>query len=96
MIQNIPQITNEEWTVIFANCTEEQRTTLINLYQRPGRLMPNKGTGRATPTRAYQQVLGNMFNDQVRNGGTPLTLRNHGTNGQVPTTNVSRHNQAMA
>ena len=58
--------------------------------------MPNKGTGRATPTRAYQQVLGNMFNDQVRNGGTPLTPRNHGTNGQVPTTNLSRHNQAMA
>ena len=58
--------------------------------------MPNKGTGRDTPTRAYQQVLGNMFNDQVRNGGTPLTPRNHGTNGQVPTTNLSRHNQAMA
>ena len=34
--------------------------------------MPNKGTGRATPTRAYQQVLGNMFNEQVRSGGTPL------------------------
>ena len=32
LIQNIPQITNEEWTVIFANCTEEQCTTLINLY----------------------------------------------------------------
>ena len=32
LIQNIPQITSEEWTVIFANCNEEQRTTLINLY----------------------------------------------------------------
>ena len=53
LIQNIPQITSEEWTVIFANCTEEQCTTLRNLYLRPGRLMPNKGTSRATPTRAY-------------------------------------------
>ena len=44
LIQNIPQITNEEWSVIFANCTDEQRTALINLYQRPGKLMPNKGT----------------------------------------------------
>ena len=36
LIQNIPQITNKEWSVIFANCTDEQRTLLINLYQRPG------------------------------------------------------------
>ena len=50
----------------------------------PGRVMPNKGTGRATPTRAYQQILGNMFNEQVRSGGTPLVcFRDHGTNGEV-------------
>ena len=58
--------------------------------------MPNKGTGRATPTRAYQQVLGNMFNEQVRNGGTPMAPRNLGTNGQVPPSNLNGHNQAMA
>ena len=63
----------------------------------PGRVMPNKGTCRATPTRAYQQVLGNMFNEQVRSGGTPLVcFRDNRTNGEVPTTNLSRHNQAMA
>ena len=60
--ENIPHITNEEWTVIFANCTEEQCTALINLYMRAGRLKPNKETSRATPIGAYQQVLGNMFN----------------------------------
>ena len=85
--QKIPHITNEEWTVIFANCTDEQSTALINLYQRPGRLMPNKGTDRATPIRAYQQTLGNMFNEQVRNGGATLAPRNPGNNGQVPTSN---------
>ena len=68
----------------------------MNLYQRLGRLMPNKGTGRTTPTRACLQVLGNIFNEQVRNGGTPLVPRIHGTNVEVPTTNLSRHNQAMA
>ena len=96
LIQNIPQITNEEWTVIFANCTDEQCTASINLYQRPGRLMPNKGTGRATPTRAYQQVLVTLFNDQVRNGGTlPISWTN-GTPGPVPTTNLIRHNKAFS
>ena len=58
--------------------------------------MPNKGTGRATPTRAYQQILDNMFDEQVRNGGAPLAPRNPGTNGQVPTSNLNRHNQARA
>ena len=80
--ENIPHITNEEWTVILANCTAEQRTTLINLYQMPGRVMPNKGTGRATPTRAYQQILGNMFDEQVKK--------------EIPTTNLSEQNQTRS
>ena len=96
LIQNIPHITNEEWPVIFANCTDEHCTTLINLYQRPGRLILNKGTGQATPTRAYQQVLGTIFNDQVRNGGTPPVYRTNGTNGPVPTTNLIGHNGAVS
>ena len=93
LIQNIPHIINEEWTVILANCNEEERTTLINVYQRPSSLMPNKGTGRATPTRAYQQILGNMFNEQVRVGGTTLAPRNPGNNDQVPTSNINRQLQ---
>ena len=73
LVQNIPQMTSEEWTVILTNCNEEQRKTLINVYQRPSSLMPNNGNGRATPTRAYQQILGNIFNEQVRLGGATLS-----------------------
>lgn len=74
LVQNIPQMTDEEWTVIFSNCNEKQCATLINVFQRPESLMPNNGTGRATPTRAYQQILGNMFKEQVRNGNARLPL----------------------
>ena len=94
LVQNIPQMTNEEWTVILANCNEEQRTTLINVYQRPESLMPNNGTGRATPTRAYQQILGNMFNEQVRSRNARLPMRNTGINNQVPVSNIDRQPQA--
>ena len=56
--------------------------------------MPNNGTGRATPTRAYQQILGNMFNEQVRVGGATLSLRNPGNNNQLPVSNINRQLQA--
>ena len=63
------------------------------MYQRPESLMPNQGTGRATPTRACQQILGNIFNEQVRAGGDTLTLRNPGNSNQVPTSNINRQVQ---
>ena len=66
LVKNIPHINKEELTYILANCTEGERMIIINLYQTPGSLMPNNGNGRATPTRAYQKVLGNIFNEQVR------------------------------
>ena len=56
--------------------------------------MPNNGTGRATPTRAYQQILGNMFNEQVRVGDATLSLRNPGNNNQLPVSNIDRQLQA--
>ena len=62
LVKNIPHVTKEELTYILANCTEDERMTIINIYQKPGSLMPNNGSGRATPTRAYQKVLGNIFN----------------------------------
>ena len=49
LVQNIPHVTKEEWALILANCTEEEHITMINVYQRPGSLMPNHGNGRATP-----------------------------------------------
>ena len=52
--------------------------------------MPNNGTGRATPTSAYQQILGNMFNEQVRSGDARLPLRNTGINNQFPVSNIDR------
>ena len=58
--------------------------------------MPNNGTGRATPTRAYQQILGNMFNEQVRNGNARLPLRNTGINNQVPVSNIDKQPQTHA
>ena len=94
LVQNIPQVSSEKWTVILANCNEEQRTTLINVYQRPESLMPNNGTGRATPTRAYQQILGNMFNEQVRVGDATLSLRNPRNNNQLHVSNINRQLQA--
>ena len=90
LVQNIPHVTKEEWTIILANCTEEERITMINVYQRPGSLMPNHGSGRATPTRAYQQILGNIFNEQVRLGEASLSLRNPGNNNQIPISNIAR------
>ena len=41
LVQNIPHRTNEEWTVILANCNDEKHTTLINVYRRLSSLMPN-------------------------------------------------------
>ena len=90
LVQNIPHMTKEEWTIILANCTEEQHITMINVYQRPGSLMPNHGSGRATPARAYQQILGNIFNEQVRLGEASLSLRNPGNNNQIPISNMAR------
>ena len=52
LVQNNPHVTKEELTYILANCNEEERITMINIYQKPGSLMPNNGSGRATPTRA--------------------------------------------
>ena len=86
LVQNIPHVTKEEWTIILANCTEEQHITMINVYQRPGSLMPNHGSGRATPTRAYQQILGNIFNEQVRLGEASVS----GNNNQIPISNMAR------
>ena len=86
LVQNISHVTKEEWTIILANCTEEERITMINVYQRPGSLMPNHGNGRATPTRAYQNILGNMFNEQVRLGEAQVS----GNNNQIPVSNMVR------
>ena len=33
LIQNIPHVTKAEWTLILAHCTEEERITMINVYQ---------------------------------------------------------------
>ena len=32
LVKNIPHVTKEEWAIILANCTEEERITMINVY----------------------------------------------------------------
>ena len=88
LVKNIPHINKEELTYILANCTEGERMIMINIYQTPGSLMPNNGSGRATPTRAYQKVLGNIFNEQVRHN--PQIPVSHMT--RQPTTHVATSN----
>merc|ERR1712240_619145 len=86
LVKNIPHVTKEELTYILANCNEEERMTLINIYQKPGSLIPNNGSGRATPTRAYQKVLGNIFNEQVRLGEAQVSRHNP----QIPVSHMAR------
>ena len=92
LVQNIPHVNKDEWTIILANCTEEEQNTMINVYQRPGSLMPNHGNGRATPIRAYQQILGNEFNKQVRLG----QAQGSGNNNQIPSSNMMRQPHTYA
>ena len=57
MLKNIPEITQDEWPEILSHCTNQEFTYIINLYQNPGRRMPNEGTGRKTPFKEYYQFL---------------------------------------
>merc|ERR1712240_804570 len=67
---------------------------MINIYQTPGSLMPNNGSGRATPTRAYQKVLGNIFNEQVRhNPQIPVSHMTRQPTTQDATSNPSTQGQ---
>merc|ERR1712240_742467 len=94
LVKNIPHINKEELNYILANSTEGERMIVLNLYQKPGNLMPNIGNGRATPTRAYQKVLGNIFNEQVRyNPHIPVShMARHPTT-QVATSNPGTQGQ---
>ena len=48
--------------------------------------MPNHRSGRATPTRPYQKILGNMFNEQVRLGEAQVSRHNT----QIPVSHMAR------